>query len=150
MTPSVPSTLNKMNRTSTSHHNLDADHTGAERDTLHKVIQVGPSERPTGDQSQNVPHQHGITVDNVSNTGSQPQNAGLEVPRNFCGMENTTTETSRTITDGKRKQPDASFLPPNVSHRRKRPRIPANFDFTEGLSIGEIHQKELDKYGKNS
>ncbi|KAL2038362.1 hypothetical protein N7G274_009011 [Stereocaulon virgatum] len=134
VTLSVPSTLNKMNRTSTYHHNLDADYRDAERSTLYRAIQVGPSEQPTGDQSQNVPHQHGIAEDNVDNTGFQSRNAGLEVPRNFHGMRNTTTETSRTITDGKRTQADASFLPPSVSHRRKRPKIPTKLDFTEELT----------------
>ena len=143
VTLSVPSTLetasvetrrDKTNGTSTDSQTLEANQSDAdtEGDALNGAMQVDLSEQPMGDEDQNLPDEQGIAVDNAD-TGSQSRNLGFKAPNNPHGTENGAIGTSHIITDGKRKNPDASFLSPNISKRRKRLKLPATFDFTEEL-----------------
>lgn len=139
---SVPSTLetvsvetrrDKIIGTPTDFRTLEANQSDAdtEGDASNGAMQVDLSELPMGDEGQNLPDEQGIAVDNAYDAGSQPRNLGFKAPNNPHGTENGTIDTSHVITDGKRKPPDASFLSPNISKRRKRLKLPATFDFTE-------------------
>ena len=102
-------------------------------DKLSSAEQVDMSKQLMSDKGQNLSDFQSSTVNSADDADFPSRDMNFMAPTNRKSVEIETSHSPHVNRDGKRKDPDASFLSPNISKRRKRYKAPSTFDFTGEL-----------------